>query len=224
MPRNLQNNTADTRQRLLQAALKAFGHRDYEAVSTREIVRAADANISAISYHFGGKQGLYLATAEYLAETIHTTMAPHLQHIQQASLTASPQQCRQLLANLMARLVRNLALDSITEDAAGLIFREQHHPTEAFEILYKQIFAPMHDVISQLIAKVWGLPADAPEVLTTSHALFGQVIIFRIGRTTILRRLGLPVFGDSEVRIITELVTSLALHSLNHHPLQEQKS
>ena len=59
---------ASTRRRLLQAALRAFGRRDYDAVSTREIVEAAGANISAISYHLGGKQGLYLATAEFLAE------------------------------------------------------------------------------------------------------------------------------------------------------------
>ena len=48
-----------TRTRLLQTSLATFAHRDFEAVSIREIVEQAGANIAAISYHFGGKQGLF---------------------------------------------------------------------------------------------------------------------------------------------------------------------
>ena len=62
MPRNPtpDGDGKPTRERLLLASLKTFGHKDYEAVSTREIVELAQANISAISYHFGGKDNLYV--------------------------------------------------------------------------------------------------------------------------------------------------------------------
>ncbi|MEN0020043.1 MAG: CerR family C-terminal domain-containing protein [Planctomycetota bacterium] len=51
----------DTHTQLLDAAEALFSERGYKAVGIREIVDRAAANISAIKYHFGSKQGLYLA-------------------------------------------------------------------------------------------------------------------------------------------------------------------
>ncbi|MBL4689819.1 MAG: helix-turn-helix transcriptional regulator [Nannocystaceae bacterium] len=47
---------ADT---LLHAGARLFAQRGYEGASVRAICEAAGANVNAISYHFGGKQGLY---------------------------------------------------------------------------------------------------------------------------------------------------------------------
>ena len=49
------------RSRLVQAALRLFAEKGYEAAGTREIAEAAGANISAIRYYFGDKAGLYRA-------------------------------------------------------------------------------------------------------------------------------------------------------------------
>lgn len=51
----------DTAGRLLAAAERLFAAHDYDAVSTRDIVRTAKANLAAVNYHFGGKAGLYRA-------------------------------------------------------------------------------------------------------------------------------------------------------------------
>lgn len=48
-------------QRLLAAASSLFAERGYEGASVRAICRAADTNMNAVTYHFGGKSGLYNA-------------------------------------------------------------------------------------------------------------------------------------------------------------------
>ena len=48
-----------TKQDLLEAATAAFAASGYEGASVREIANGAKANQAAISYHFGGKDGLY---------------------------------------------------------------------------------------------------------------------------------------------------------------------
>lgn len=53
-----------TRQRLLQTARAAFAEKGFAAASVRHITTAADANLGAITYHFGSKQGLYDAVLE----------------------------------------------------------------------------------------------------------------------------------------------------------------
>jgi AcrR family transcriptional regulator len=46
------------KQRLLDAAERLFAERGFEAVSVRDITGAAKANVAAINYHFGSREGL----------------------------------------------------------------------------------------------------------------------------------------------------------------------
>lgn len=48
-----------TRALLLEEAIKVFSEKGFEGVSVRDICDAVGANVSAIKYHFGGKEGLY---------------------------------------------------------------------------------------------------------------------------------------------------------------------
>jgi len=50
-----------TRERLLDVAERLFAQRGLDAVSVRDITRAADANLGAITYHFGTMQKLIVA-------------------------------------------------------------------------------------------------------------------------------------------------------------------
>ena len=56
------------RERLLSVAIERFGESGFEGASTRDIAQAADTAMSSITYHFGGKEGLYLACADFIAE------------------------------------------------------------------------------------------------------------------------------------------------------------
>lgn len=64
----------DTRERLLAAGLALFGRHGYDGVTTRMLAAAARVNQSAIPYHFGGKEGVYRAVAEFIAAEM---AAPH---------------------------------------------------------------------------------------------------------------------------------------------------
>ena len=59
-----------TPQSLVEAALRLFGLKGYDATSIREIASEAKANVASIGYHFGGKDGLRRACAEQVAATI----------------------------------------------------------------------------------------------------------------------------------------------------------
>src|SRR5689334_5218966 len=63
-----------TRTTLVEAAIRLFGEKGYDAVSTRDIADLAAANIGSIAYHFGGKPGLRRACAEYVINNVRTTL------------------------------------------------------------------------------------------------------------------------------------------------------
>jgi TetR/AcrR family transcriptional regulator, regulator of cefoperazone and chloramphenicol sensitivity len=218
--RSENTDSLNTRERLLLAALKSFGHNDFDAVSTREIVEIAGANISAISYHFGGKRGLYLATAEYMAERMQAKMKPLMESIRSQLVYSDKDGCQELLKQLIHGFVHNLLMGEVSEDAAGLIFREQNHPTDAFDFLYDKFMLPMQTIYSMLVARITGADPDAKETMLITHSLLGQIVIYRMGRETILRRLGIKRFSADDVNQIAELISALSLKALNGESYQ----
>lgn len=200
---------------MLETALATFAHRDFEAVSIREIVELAGANIAAVSYHFGGKQGLYLAAAEFLADSLQAELGPALAQIRTSTEKACPDSARQLLDGLIQRLVHSLTMDRLGDDAAGFILREQHRPTAAFDILYDRLMLPIQQTYQLLVARILGddAPGERRQILMT-HALIGQILAFRTARTTVLRRLGQTGLTEADAGEIAVTISRLTFNAL----------
>jgi AcrR family transcriptional regulator len=85
---SLQERGEASRQRLIDAALEIFGEFGFDGSSTRMLADKAGANLAAIPYHFGSKEGLYRAAAEYIVERITDQTTGMLQEIEHALLNA----------------------------------------------------------------------------------------------------------------------------------------
>ena len=68
---------ASTRLRLLNAAAVAFAKKGYTDTTVAEICDEADANISAVNYHFGSKEELYKASWLHAFTTAMPAKAEH---------------------------------------------------------------------------------------------------------------------------------------------------
>jgi AcrR family transcriptional regulator len=64
-----------TRARLINAARRAFTRRGFDAASVRDITADAGANLGAVTYHFGSKQGLYDAVMDAAFEPFEARLA-----------------------------------------------------------------------------------------------------------------------------------------------------
>ena len=61
---------------MLEAATKLFAQRGFSGVSVKELAEAAAVNIASISYHFGGKEKLYMAVMEQQFAAIEEILRP----------------------------------------------------------------------------------------------------------------------------------------------------
>jgi TetR/AcrR family transcriptional regulator len=80
----------DSRNKLIEAATRLFALKGYAAVSIRELAQAAAVNSALINYHFGGKEGLYLAVLEnsftLIRDSVHDIGASKLPHTEKLKL------------------------------------------------------------------------------------------------------------------------------------------
>ncbi|ODB82564.1 hypothetical protein A3194_17440 [Candidatus Thiodiazotropha endoloripes] len=209
----------DTRTRLLNAALQAFGSRDYDGVSTREIVEMADANISAISYHFEHKQGLYHATVAYLCEILKAGMAEQLDSLEPWLKQASAEDCGEKACQFLGHFFEHILLGEVGKHAPGIIFREQNRPTEAYQILFENLLGPMHKSLAQLVAKYRGQSTQDPQVLYMVHSLLGQTVIFRIAQTTLLKILKRKRYSGENINAIKRQLGAQCRAILDTQPI-----
>jgi AcrR family transcriptional regulator len=79
--RRAQQRGAATRQKILEAALRAFAAHGYEGAMTREIAAAAGVHQPVINYHFDGKEGLWRAAIDFAFGELRDTFAARLREV-----------------------------------------------------------------------------------------------------------------------------------------------
>src|SRR5581483_26446 len=127
---------AETRARLVEAALDVFGRLGFEGASTRQIAKAAGANLAAIVYHFGSKEELHLAVARHILERVQARLGPVLAALGDPASAASPEAARATLHRVLATFADVLLGTAEAERWARFIVREQMQPTAAFDVVY----------------------------------------------------------------------------------------
>lgn len=201
--------SADTRERLLRAGLEAFGMHGYEGVSTRQLAGLAEVNLAAIPYHFGGKEGIYLAVAEDIAARIGDRLSGPAQAIRDDLEGGGRLTQAQLLAHLRTLLEGLAGILLGSPDAhlwAGIILREQMYPTAAFAILYNNVIGRVHQTLSLIISRLLQRPDGDPDCTLRAHAILGEIIIFRAARAAILRRMDWDDYTPERVQHITHIL------------------
>ncbi len=214
---NLCDDPSNCRERLLHTAGVLFAERGKDAVSTRELTKAAGVNLSAIAYYFGGKDGLYRELINHTIEGAQKLLGGAENVLRDDVARANGD--RVALARAAVRFVHSLLTGLLTLGPEHwpkrLIMREIDHPTGAFARLYEAIFAPLNDSFRDLVAAATGRDHHAEETIILSSALLGECLIFHRNRAIILRALDWSDYSDEAIERIVVVVTRGLLAALD---------
>lgn len=201
-----------TRKALIVAAIKIFARDGYHAASTRELANAANVNLALINYYFKGKQGLYLAAFEMITNQMKCEIAPVEKKIRvcleqndwtKISLIKRKEILLPVLLEMITEFLKLLVSDK-TNDWAQLIFREQQQPTVAFEYVFRSFIGPIMSLMIEMIKIL--RDSDDEESAMIGFSIFGQLSVWRIGRTGILNRMNWTTIGEEELKKILRIV------------------
>lgn len=196
---------------LLDAAIDQFGRLGFEGASTREIARAGGTAMSSITYHFGGKKGLYLAAAEHIARCIAERQAPVFAAAQAAMHKDEAAAREAVLAMLDSMALMMLSPE--TEPWSRFIIREQQYPTEAFDRIFEGAMQPMIEGFLMLVARLRS-DLDERDARATAVMLFGQVLVLRAGRESVRRILGVERLDAEAAAVLRARMRATALITL----------
>ena len=201
------NKGEQARRKLLLAALKKIGEKGYENASVREIADEAGQNVAAIAYYFGTKDKLYAAVllgiGEYLSSVFAAVAADSRRMLAEGPV--DPEMGR----GIMKRMMRTMLGEQLGGDFDKIrlvMLREQASPSENFDLLYQGTLRPLHELFTRAMCIATGEDPASTEVVFRAHAIFGQVLAFKLARTTLLRRLGTSQLVEADVSIIANIL------------------
>lgn len=201
------HQTAETRQRLLEAAGEVFAECGFQKATVREICKRARANVAAINYHFHDKQGLYAAVLKYslrcAAEEYRLPDGPLSRKNAEAALRAI----------IAARL--RMVFDVGRPAWHGkLVSREMIEPTAALDALVKDDFQPRFNQLQACVRAILGPGAGERQVRLCAMSIVSQWAFYHHARPVITRLHPAMKFGPKDIDTLAGHIAEYSLAAL----------
>ena len=194
----MQETEHPTRTSLIQAALRQFGREGFDAASTRAIAAEAGTNISSIAYHFGGKDELRLACADFVAARIGQVA----RILPGTARELTPDRARQILRRLLRRMVLFLTAPA-AEPVVAFLLRELTQPNSPIpDRLYHTLIESRHRALCHIWSMATGKPAESEDVKLAVFSIVGQAAYFRLAAPVVQRRMDWNGYPPAAARAI----------------------
>ncbi|API61275.1 hypothetical protein BSL82_17645 (plasmid) [Tardibacter chloracetimidivorans] len=202
--------------RVLDAAIDQFGQHGIDGTSTRAIAAAAGTAMSSITYHYSGKEGIYLAAAQHIANRCQEALAPSLERAR-ADIWLGEATAFEKIDGLVVDLL-HLMLAGQSKPWERFVLREQLEPTPAFNSLYETILERVTVRLSELIAQLGGERWSSTEVRLKTFAILSHVRMFCAAPELMRRTTGLDLAKPSDVDRIERFVRGVCRATLDVAP------
>lgn len=163
----------DVKNRLLDAAETLFCEKGFHATSVRELTAAADCNIAAVNYHFGGKENLY---REMFRRQFEMMIGGHLETIDRVMSQPEPTLeglIRSIIEPAIQRIVQNEANSKVLRMLVREVLDQRIDPEPMCRTIKEQFF----DRLGQSLKQLEPTLPDDPEMLTLVVCSFDGVVL-----------------------------------------------
>ena len=198
----------ETRARIIAVALRLFGDRGFDGVSTREIAEEADVNPPALQYYFDSKEGLYCACAEHVADRVLAASEPMLARAER------------LLAEKAPAMALVEAYCAISESIIELMFGPEgavwsaflgaeqagFGPGKAYPIFRERFLDRADRALSSIVSRLSGDDAPLDEARLRVAAINGQYMVFLNKRPFALAAMDANALTPEHARLVKAIV------------------
>lgn len=128
----------DAKKCILESAAKLFSKLGLDKTSTRDISKDSQANISLISYHFGGKEGLYREVIKEFALKVRDQVDPQIKQFRSQTVT------KELFVQEIESIVNNIVeMRTVHPEISMILSREKIEGMPLCRDVHEEIFYPL---------------------------------------------------------------------------------
>lgn len=196
----IRSTCEDTRERLIAAAREVFSQNGFQGATVREICRRAEANVAAVNYHFGGKDGL-------LAEALNFAPLKALQKKNTAADGCPKMRLQLFIHDFMLMLLdeKNVSLQ------CRIMARELADPTPALDQIVREAIAPLHEFLGQLLREIVGKNMSEAVLRRSVYSIFGQCLFYRHSHPVLQRLSPKLRYDHKEINAIAAHIAAFSL-------------
>lgn len=195
---------AQTRLRLLEAAARVFAEHGFHHATVRDICKRAEANVAAVSYHFGDKVGLYSATMKHWVGVALEQYPPTMGVPDDAPAV-----------DRLRGYVRGSLHRMLQPGAAGwhgqLMAREMVEPTAELDNLIANTIRPTVDLLHGIVREIGGPGMAEADVRRCAMSVVGQCCFYRHAREVVTRMFGHDIYTEAGIEAVAEHVTRFSV-------------
>jgi AcrR family transcriptional regulator len=198
----------ETRARIVTAALRMFGERGFDGASTRDIAAGAGVNAPALQYYFDTKEGVYLACVEHIGKRVWEYLSDVIADAERAlAETADDAELIEAFCAIQEQHAEFL-FTSETNDWGLFMARLQSGdgPRVGFEFIYNHVSSRIANVLSTIVGRLLGRPADDEETLIRTMTLSGQLHVFQTARRSVLARLNWDRIDEGRLDLLKGVI------------------
>lgn len=162
---------SNTKENILRAAIKIFARKGYKSATIREIgSEAGAANLSAIAYHFKGKENLYKAVLEFMFEDANKFIPIHKSN--DTEPTPEEKLKHFIFKYMQIIYVLDTELDS---DMASIFSKEVTHPSPFLNEMVQKYIVPGGRELQNILFDIIGSKTPFDMIRKCEDSIMGQV-------------------------------------------------
>ena len=208
-----------TRDFIIEVATDLFGQHGYQGVTVRQLTLAAKVNLSAITYHFGGKEELYRTTVEALMERIGGLIGAPVKALRVAAGEAGAD--RAALRRAAETFIRDWAqlvlANADVQRRLPVLAMELVSPSPVFPIIYEHFYRRLYEALGGLIGAALGLEAGSLELSIRVHGVASLMLGFVASERVLWRSLDWEGYSPQRVAQLAPHLAAVFLGAVGLH-------
>ena len=203
------DNSSETREKLLDAAQRVFAEHGFYDATVREICNRARVNLALVNYHFGDKFQLYI---EVFRRALNLSKIDILKKAEDPE--ADP---RTLLRKLVTSFVRLLNQNEKSDNLFDILMKQESlRPTPAMEFIVGKYMRPAYKAMCTVIGRILRLPSAHETTRLAANSVIALIKHFGEPQR-LLEHLDPKILSGKTPEDVANFIISFALAGPDSH-------
>lgn len=210
---------AQTRERIINVALKLFGQLGYERVSMRDIAAKAEVSATVLHYYFEGKRGLHLACVEHIHERSKQLLQDVLDQARQAMAAKTTRAALiEIVCLIYERSAEYLLTNPEFEIWSDFMSWDNHAkvPHKSRELLELRLRQDFMQLMWDLIGKITGKGSEHEDTRIRVLTLGAQLAVFELAPRRSLSDIGWTVVDEPALKKFKSIIRQQTTAALSN--------